>query len=297
MFLSLRSWSSKKGAFMAVFPIFGAGYTAVTGNQYLIASFIMIGCGCWLGSCYFYSPMRESRLFSLAQLAKKAAKSTTRSEVKEKYTCKYRLAVLADLSAILCIIILTNASIYWVNSNKQEYELSLLEGRLYPANDPTPPNVCDDRPETRAGLNDVVVLFGSDAAVIGKFPYSLISVRDKNVFVVDRNEDGSIVLSLDVLDADGKVIVTIDHGRFQINPNNYLPKKFRPDRYTLVITDQYKTQVLKFRYLNKNAISVDAVLRFPGLAQPIKLSSSSSEVSNYHHNCIAHSMAPLLRFL
>lgn len=56
----------------------------------------------------------------------------------------------------------------------------------------------------------------------------------------------------------------LDEGGFIVNRNNYLEMK-RPNRSTLVVVDQYGTEVLNMRYINEKALKINGLLAYPGL--------------------------------
>jgi len=151
-----------------------------------------------------------------------------------------------------------------------------FEGRLYPANEPTPPNPCRDSIRE----NDLVVLLGASAVRADRFPVSIINVGGEDRLVLDRVDDGSIAISLDILEEDGDVSIRITQGKFSIRPNN-LHAHNRKDRNSLEITDPSGTQILTMRYVNKHVLVVDAVLRYHGLdGPPVIFSGSTSGPAN-----------------
>jgi len=152
----------------------------------------------------------------------------------------------------------------------------LFEGRLYPANEPTPPNPCRDSIQE----NDLVVLLGANAIRADRFPLSIISVGGEDRLVLDRKDDESILISLDILDEGGSVLLRTTKGEFKIKPES-LDSNKRKDRNSFEVTDSTGTQILTMRYVNKHTLWIDAVLRYHGLdGPPVIFSGSSSGRGN-----------------
>ncbi|MBI4572114.1 MAG: hypothetical protein HY713_02360 [candidate division NC10 bacterium] len=121
-------------------------------------------------------------------------------------------------------------------------------------------------------MGELVVYLGGFAGVAQQFPHTVLNVKGQNRVVLNRRPDGSLGLSLDVLGQDGRLITRIHNGEFVINQSNFLQMK-RADRSSLRVVDQFGLEVLKIRYLNPQAVRIDAVLRYPG-SQPIRFSGS-----------------------
>lgn len=129
-----------------------------------------------------------------------------------------------------------------------KYELSLSEGRLYPANEDVPIIHCpvDD---------DTYLLFlGSNGIAYTKvFPRPVIRVRDVNILAIDKNADGSLAVSAIIKGQDGKLLAEIKRGEFIIAPGHIF-KKERPSLSQLRITDQFGDVVLDIKFFNPRAM-------------------------------------------
>ena len=80
--------------------------------------------------------------------------------------------------------------------------------------------------------------------------------------IIDRDAAGKLALSVDILDAAGKVIVTFEKGHFTVVQANILDMK-RPDRSTLIVRDHFKSEVLNIRFLNSRSVQFSGLLRYP----------------------------------
>ncbi len=110
--------------------------------------------------------------------------------------------------------------------------------------------------------SSLVLHLGSNCFAADDFPVVIASVRGVPALTVDRTMDGGIAVTVDVWDENHKIIARIERNEFTINPNNYF-RKFRPDRSTLIVEDQYGVRVLEARYGGKRSLSLNAKLRYP----------------------------------
>jgi hypothetical protein len=157
--------------------------------------------------------------------------------------------------AIVCIFV---GSVVLVYEIQESAELSRFQGFLFPANDANPSNVC--RPEGK----ELAVYIGSLAVLAKEFPVSIITIHRKPALILDRLDDGSLAISLDVRSEDGRLIVRIDKNRFIVNQNNFLSMS-RRNRSTLIVTDQRGAEVLNVRFTNPHTLWIDAQLLSEGI--------------------------------
>jgi hypothetical protein len=150
----------------------------------------------------------------------------------------------------------------------EKKELSQMGGLLYPANERTP-----DQGECTAGEGEVSLYLPTFTAKVAHFPLTVIEVSGKPLIRLNRDKDGAVVLSADVLSADGRVVARIDKNIFQVNPNNYFTMK-REDRSSLVVVDQYGNEALNARFLNRTSFRLNAKLYSSGV--PVDLSNKAS---------------------
>jgi hypothetical protein len=105
-----------------------------------------------------------------------------------------------------------------------------------------------------------VAFLGPMVAVSQSLPATVLRINGVDALTLDKAEDGAIAPSLMVTSADNKVIAQMVDGEFKIDPNNSFDTK-RPDYHSLKVVDQYGQNVLHMRYMNKNAIAIDAQLK------------------------------------
>lgn len=183
---------------------------------------------------------------------------------------KARMKYLISKYAVCLLLVMCFAGLILANhSIRIQKELSQMYGVLFPANDPDPA----DKSVCAVAENEVGLYLGNYSVKTAKFPVTAIQIAGKPAVVMDRNPDGSMVLSINIRSADGKVIAMIDKNHFIVNPNDSLSMK-RSDRSTLELMDQFGTEVLNARYLNKKSFRLDAKLYSSGIfvdlsAEPI----------------------------
>jgi hypothetical protein len=175
------------------------------------------------------------------QRRKRATKKDWRSYAVWKWTAT------GALIALLVFVLLVARSL------QIKLELNALSGRLYPGNEESPKNACGVTVD-----QDTLMLFlGSMIAIPKTFPATVIRVNGYNLLTLDRNDDGSLAVSLEIRSPDGKIIVLMKDGEFLINQNNFL-SKHRKDRSSLEVIDQNGSTALSMRFLNPQAMWIDA---------------------------------------
>lgn len=104
--------------------------------------------------------------------------------------------------------------------------------------------------------------------------YVIVRIDGTDRVVIDRDSGGRIALSMDILDDQGKVIVTLERGHFTVVQANILDVK-RPNAGTIIVRDQYKNEVLNATYLNPSSLEVSGLFRYPGSA-PVRIPKTVS---------------------
>ena len=209
--------------------------------------------GCWLNSD-FLNKKNPSRWL------RQRKKSATSSDWKTDRSWQS--------FPVFFIFIVFCASVLITYQFEIQVGLSKLDGRLYPSNEPLPVKGCGKIED-----DTLAIFIGKFEALTREFPHTVLKVKGNNALVLNRSEDGSIALSLDIRDADNKIITQFTDGEFTVNQNNIL-KMRRKDRSSLQVIDQYGVEVLNVRYFNSQAIWIDAILRYPKV-NPIVLTGSN----------------------
>jgi hypothetical protein len=146
-----------------------------------------------------------------------------------------------------------------------------LSGWLVPASEPLPKlNDCGKPKE-----NGLALYMGNSVYLVDKFPATVVRVGGVPRLTLEKGAKG-IAITTDIFDDSEpkpKIIASIERNQFTINPNNYFKLDWSNDRSQLRVVDQYKDEVLNIHYLNKNAISLVAVLHYPGVSGPITISA------------------------
>jgi hypothetical protein len=131
---------------------------------------------------------------------------------------------------------------------KQESTSPPLHGSITPGEEPSLKDKCG---EATDGLK---VLLGSSVAFAKQYPYTVIAMAGRPVFVVEKDHEGLLV-TLDIWDRDGKIVAEIVKNRFVVNPNNYF-KIVRDKPNEFIVYDQYKDKVVDIHYLNPSTLKI-----------------------------------------
>jgi hypothetical protein len=245
-------------------------YAALLSERPDWARVLFIASGTWTVAHYILSDSIINSAKHLDRAKKEAEKDISRLRKGLAFTQARFWHYGRPIAVMACGLLGTALGFHWVHSAEKALELWRLEGRLYPANELTPENPCQDSMKR----DDLVVVLGADAVVADKFPVSILSVDGKDRLALDRERDGSVAVSLDILKEDGGVLIKIAKGEFVI-PETSLYKQ-RKDGNTLQVTDPSRTQVLIMRFINQQTMLIDGVLRYPGLEKPIIFSGTDS---------------------
>lgn len=252
-------------------PFFwGLSYAAMSMHQFVMAYSLAVLGTIWALGCYVSSDQRKKRIIKVAKLRNEARKHALAAKVIDNFKRARWQLYLNEIGIPFIVILVSSFFVFWLYLSQQEFDLSQLEGKLYPANEPSPPNTCKE-----SQARDILAFLGSNAAVIDTPTFILLKVSGRNIVVINRDSDGLLTISLDVFDKYGRVITRFSDGKFIVNQNNILNMK-RKDRSSLQVVDQYGTEVLNVRYLNPQALRIDGVLNIPGMSKPIVFNETSS---------------------
>lgn len=251
----------------------GAALTASLADQFELAyAFILICCvfsvGWWLTS----DRLEQKRPWSSLLLLDSTS-----------YAPSARGYRLWQTIPSLLMIALFGGCVYSVHRLQFARELEQFEGWLYPASDSDPP--CD----TKFPLPDnaIALYLGNSRLVAGKgvSMWAVLVPQDRRIstpiLVVEQGSRGRIALDLDVRGEDGRIVARIQHNYFVLNRNNLLIKQ-RPDRSTLLVTDQKGTEVLNVRYVNRHAIHLLGTFYVIGQKDPVVINEMTQDMGGGH---------------
>jgi hypothetical protein len=164
----------------------------------------------------------------------------------------------------------------------EEQLAEALDGKLIPGSEPTPSNACGEYTSTlkdqTGPRSPILVLVGTNAAIINKFPHTVLTVIDqsgrKPAIILDRSEDGSITVTMDVRSSDGRIIALLNKDGFVVNRNNYL--KMRKGKSNLIVIDENGDEVLNANYVNRQVFSLNGTLHYPGVSVPLQATGSGN---------------------
>jgi hypothetical protein len=136
----------------------------------------------------------------------------------------------------------------------EEQLFESLNGRLLPANDPMPTTQCG--PPSK---DQYVVALNGGGHMFTKFPHTILVYNGNKAVWLDKKQDGSIALYIDIRDQDGRILIRIDKDGFVVHPGSNLFAR-RPDKNSLVIQNDFGVDVLSVRYANPQAFVVTGTL-------------------------------------
>ncbi len=168
---------------------------------------------------------------------------------------KYRLR---QIGGVLAIVLLLAVSIAFIRGKRNEKELGELIGFLLPGSELTPQVFCLKK---YPAADAVIVFFDAAAAVVSKFPHTVISTNGSPLLAIDKHSDGSVGINAKVVSFDGRIVAEIKNNEFIVNPNNYL-QMARRDKRSLSVRDQYGKTVLDVVYLNPSAFRISSFVAY-----------------------------------
>lgn len=174
-----------------------------------------------------------------------------RSTLKNLYI--YRSWQFVISVCIIILFILTCFCIAWVSEQK---ELSSLHGWVYPGNGETPINACGD-----LSNGQMIVLLGKVAVLVDSFPKSVLAINGQKVINIDKKQDGSMAISMDIFDDAGHIITRIDNGKFDV-VNNILTME-RTNRHSLRVVSNKGEEVISMKFINPSTMRLNLILNYP----------------------------------
>lgn len=271
MSLSIRPLFRWKYSSFVIGLLAPTGIGAVMAKYYWPAYACFLWCGIHVTLQWFLSDSRRQNRDNIERLRAKVAKTeklkeesraekTETDSTKDKHGSALNKAVLnirlLDIGIPLIAFLVTGGLSYWVYVEKEDYELSMSYGVLYPRNEEILPNVC-------SRLNDAFlrVFLGPIVGAIDRYPRTIVRRREKDILKFDRNEeDGSVAVSLDIRNADGKLVVRIEKGQFTLSEVYAWDRnKRRPDRSRLKVVDDTGKAVLELDFFNPKAMRINMV--------------------------------------
>ena len=211
-----------------------------------------------------------------SETLRKKLKPPTRRQRRSLAPYSRRGFLLWKCGGVGFITIVFVGSVAFIYEKKLTKELQSLKGRLIPASDPTPPSSCGDIPH-----DAVILFFGDNASIARGFPHNVLVSRILGpVIVLDRSREGYIAVRMDIRTADGKIVVRLNEDGFNINAHT-IWEMSRPDRSTLIVTDEYGGETLNIRYLNSQAMRITGSFHYPGQKE-----STPLQLRGAHNFCL-----------
>lgn len=229
----------------------GGALTAAVADKFSLAyvlacSAAVYSVGCWLTS----DTLASKKTVNISRIL-----LTDGSRAKIN-SCHFRRWQVIGTLVLLSVF---GVSCFGIRHLQIQKELESLKGWLYSADEDI------NTPCTRATPSDLVVMVGDNAYLAHSLPITALEIDCDPVLRIDRDTDGRIGITLTVRDKDGKVIVDLEQGRFEVNRNNYFLIDRHGSRSTLSVVDQYKHEVLYMHLCNKNTLQLRTSLYYRGV--------------------------------
>jgi hypothetical protein len=183
------------------------------------------------------------------------------------------------LRVLLCILVVIGTA-YLIRARyviDTEKELKSNEGSILADATPNPLSTCPV-PE-----DAIAIYFGDSASWTKNFPHTVFSVHGENVFVLDKDTDGNLLVTVRIFDDRGDLVARLEKNRFITT--SAASRMERPNKNSLVIFDHTDQEVLDVQFLNPKAIQITGTLRYPGISPVVieehRLHMTGSIVTNF----------------
>jgi hypothetical protein len=161
----------------------------------------------------------------------------------------------------------------------QDQLFDALSGKMIPASDPTPKNACSQDKDAPLRTDEVLVIFGDCASVANNFPHTVLRVNDDRILSLHSDGKGNMALEVKSIAPDGKVVFQVDEDGVFIGRDADV-HLFHPDKSTVLLKDAFGAVLLRARYINKQAFSVQGKIPYRGRIVPVQL-------PGLHDGCLA----------
>jgi hypothetical protein len=134
-----------------------------------------------------------------------------------------------------------------VEKGNEQQLFQSLNGQLIPANDPMPSTPCG-----APSKDQYIVAINGGGHMFKNLPHIILTLNYQKAVWLDKRQDGRIALFIDVRDREGRIAVRVDKDGFFLHPGANLFAR-HPDESSVVIQDEFGTDVLSVRYANPRA--------------------------------------------
>lgn len=164
------------------------------------------------------------------------------------------------ISGLVGLIVVWAFVAYLIRGYAHRKELEGLYGKMFPGFEPTPAGNC--RGSIPEGA--IRLFLGDNEIIATRFPHRVLAIAGiGNVISLDRAENGTVSVLMEVKDEKGTIAVRLDKTGFAVNPKSTY-KLEHPDRSTVIVKDSHGGEALNVHYLNPSAITLNGTLRYPG---------------------------------
>lgn len=168
------------------------------------------------------------------------------------------------VASIILILVIALYIRNYILQKEIQAKTPIFFGELVPDNKPSPPlpaNVPEDT---------ISLLLGDDLRVLAAQSENYIFSREGKSFLSIAIKNGSMSITLSVMDSNNRNIVRIIDNEFQAYPKNAFNPK-QPDKHSLVVRDSQGIEVLNIRFLNPKAMRIVGRFHLPGYSEPVMI--------------------------
>ena len=109
--------------------------------------------------------------------------------------------------------------------------------------------------------DDYFILMKNSTSVFHDFPHVVLQGAGKNMITISKSSGGLLVLTMDIRTEKNALVARFDEQGFEVNPTF---NKRHPDKSTIIVEDAYGKEIIKVRYVNRRALSVEAKMTIDG---------------------------------
>jgi hypothetical protein len=163
---------------------------------------------------------------------------------------------------------------------RQNEMIESLNGHLLPGDSPLPSLAERGCEGMETDANDYFIVMKSATSWFHDFPHVVLSIKGRNMITVSKSSDGLLVVSMDIRTDKNILIARFDEQGFEVSP---ALNRRHPDKSTIIVEDRYGNELVKVRYVNPRALSIETRMTIDGRSVDVPQGGMAN------HGCFGHS--------